>query len=88
MTRFTGNHLYAGVMASTGSTSPRGTQSWRTITCPREDCGAGPQTKCRRRISEKYTSGKTTGLFTHEGEGRWADLKHPHPERKRRARGV
>lgn len=63
---------------STGSTAPLHRVTWRTVTCPKKECGAGPQEKCRRRISESFSQ--------HTGAGRWAYLKHPHQERLQAAR--
>lgn len=82
------DNRFASALAGVGGTLSSGYSrpTWRQVVCPKEGCGAPTQTLCRRFISEKFSSGKTTGVFTHEGGGRWKSLKHPHPERKRAAR--
>lgn len=86
--RIQGN-MYAGVFAGTGGPTPKHPQTWRTVTCPKETCQAGPQVRCRRRISEQFSSAAQNSPFGYkvqQGEGRWTSLKHPHPERTKLAR--
>lgn len=48
---------------------------WKLITCPRESCGAGPGTSCRRWAREFST-------LADPDAGHWVRLKNPHRERQ------